>query len=147
MIQYPLHIRWTDVDTYGHVNNVAIAGLIQEARTFFFRDISWFSDNVNGYDGARVIVANQALEYATQIPYLSEPILADVWVERIGGADISVAYKLYDPSHTTCYVQAITTVVFVAKDSERPRRLAAIERQQAGAHLGDPIEFKSHRLR
>lgn len=147
MKQYPITIRWTDVDTYGHVNNVAIAGLIQEARTYFFREISWFEAGVSGFDGARVIVANQAIEYLAQIPYLAEPILIDVWVEKVSGADIIVAYKIYDPAHKKCYVQAITTMVFVAKDSNRPRRLDAKEREQASAHLGEPIKFRTRRLR
>jgi DNA polymerase-3 subunit delta len=44
-IHIPISLRWSDLDAYGHVNNAAMFGLLEEARIYAF----WAGDD--SYDG------------------------------------------------------------------------------------------------
>ena len=39
--RYPVHVRFSDVDVYGHVNNVKYFEYFQEARISLFADLGW----------------------------------------------------------------------------------------------------------
>lgn len=140
--EYEVKIRWNDVDTYGHVNNVAMLGLVQEARTSFLRDIAWFAGGTHASDGALVIIAYQAIEYREQMPYGVEPVTIRVWFQRVGGADVDLGYQLMSADGEHCYAVAMNTVVFVDPLTNRPRRLLAQERTLAKQALEAPVAFR-----
>ena len=122
-IHVPVHIRWNDLDAYGHVNNAAMLTLLEEARISVF----WTSGDVGPGEppGTAVIdarpgsatvtlVARQEAEYLAPIPYLRKPLDVQLWIGRLGGASIEVCYEVCSPLEDepqVVYARAATTVV------------------------------------
>ncbi|GAB3567260.1 acyl-CoA thioesterase [Spelaeicoccus albus] len=148
-----LDLRWGDMDAYGHVNNVQFVRLLEEARVRLLGsptksmtagpddDVAVQLFSRAGSDTSSV-VAKQTVEYLAQLEYRTAPIAVFLAVSRIGGASFDIAYSIAEPDKSTTYVRAETTVVFVRRDSGRPRRITADEREILNGLLVDPVQFR-----
>lgn len=159
-LSVPIRLRWSDLDAYGHVNNVSMLRLLEEARidTFWVTDESLESGPdaaplgsttavLDGRPGSDTItvLARQEIEYLAQLPYTSRPLDIRMWLGRLGGASLDVCYEVASPVGTepaVVYARAATTVVLVDRGSGRPRRISAIEREAWGRFLDAPIVFR-----
>ena len=73
-------VRFDDLDSYGHVNNVTFAEYLQEARIDFAH--RHLAGALEPHEGA--VVAHQSIDYVLPVPFRTEPIRVEVWVTRIG---------------------------------------------------------------
>lgn len=90
---YDVHVRFSDVDVYGHVNNVTYLEYFQEAR------IAFMSRVTKGVESARdvnVVVARSQVEYVRPVTHRSEPYRIDTWISRLGGRSMVVESALVD---------------------------------------------------
>ena len=154
-LHVPTRIRWSDIDAYGHVNNSAMLRLLEEARIMAF----WAPDPdeldastdiptpiIDGRPGSGTltVIAGQRLEYLESIPYLRRPLDIQLWIGRIGGASIDVSYEVCSPAGTepsVVFTRASTTLVLVDAATNRPRRLAPVEREACAAFMEAPVTF------
>ncbi len=91
---YPLHVRFSDVDVYGHVNNVKYFEYFQESRIQMMADIS---DGLPGTDGGLgVVVAQTDVDYRVPILFREEPY--DVWahVAHVGTRSFTIESEIRD---------------------------------------------------
>ena len=141
-VQVPL--RWSDMDAYGHVNNVQFLRLLEDARVIGFRE--WFGEGPTMLDEG-VVVTRHEIEYRAPLSYRYAPIEVDMWVTGISGAGFDLGYVVRDPEDvgSTLYAVAETGLVLYDFMAARPRRLADAERTALGAHLGDPAPLRWHR--
>ncbi|MFC7622214.1 acyl-CoA thioesterase [Microlunatus sp. GCM10028923] len=102
----PIRVRWSDLDSYGHVNNVRYYDYIQEAR------IAMVADELG--DGDRWVVVRQDVDYLKPIDFAVEPYRAETVVTEIGRRSVSLAAEIRDDSGTR-YAAARTVLV-----AERP---------------------------
>ena len=123
VFQCPL--RWSDMDAYGHVNNVQYLRLLEEARVAMLFVEPKASD-VMTLDGQLVVVRHE-IDYTAPLVYRPEPIAIQTWVTRIGGASFTVAYEVKDVDHV--YARARTVLAAIDKESGRARRLSPEERR------------------
>ena len=138
-------VRWSDMDAYGHVNNVQFLRLMEEARIQVL--------SVPGAEGeptmleTGIVVARAEIEYLLPMTYRPEPVAIDLWVTDLGGASFDIAYIFTDasapePSNDlnegleAVYARAETTLVPYNLRSNRPRRLTAGERSHLEALRG-----------
>lgn len=120
----PLHLRWSDCDAYGHVNNAAIVGLLEQARVLaLWSDADPFLPPLRSGSDTWVLVADVAVKYLSPIPHRTEPITAELRVERVAGASFVLAYRLIVDG-VTC-VTATTTMALVDAASGKPMRIGA----------------------
>lgn len=143
----PVRIRWGDVDGYGHVNNVALAEYVQEARTRFFRQPEWGGTLTAAELNSFIIVAHQELEYVAQLSYRAEPVHVDAWVTRATGASIDLGFEVWDEPHGELFLRATNLVALVPNGSGAPRRLTDQELAAAAQFSGDPVAFRRHSYR
>jgi acyl-CoA thioester hydrolase len=75
---YSIHVRFSDVDVYGHVNNVKYFEYLQESR------IRWFAALTRDLDLPRMhfVIAQTDVEY--RLPILFRPEPYDCWTELAG---------------------------------------------------------------
>jgi acyl-CoA thioester hydrolase len=106
--RYPLTVRWSDVDSYGHVNNVKYYDYVQEAR------ISLVSDTVGWESEAVWMVVRQDLEYLKPIDFRIEPYEVGTAISMIGNRSFTVTAEISDPISRTVYATARTVVVGVS---------------------------------
>ncbi len=141
-VQVPL--RWSDMDAYGHVNNVQYLRLLEDARVIGFRE--WFGQTRSLLDEG-VIVSRHEIEYRAPLTYRHAPIEVDMWVTGIGGAGFDLGYVVRDPEDvgTALYAVAETGLVLYDFAAARPRRLESEVRAALAGHLGDPAPLRWHR--
>jgi acyl-CoA thioester hydrolase len=90
---FPLHVRFSDVDVYGHVNNVKYFEYFQEARIPLMRDLV---EHVPGAGDVRVVVAQTDVDY--KVPILFRPEPYDVWsrITHVGTRSFTVESEIRD---------------------------------------------------
>ncbi|RKN04841.1 acyl-CoA thioesterase [Streptomyces radicis] len=121
---YRCALRWSDMDAFGHVNNVVFLRYLEEARIeFFFRLAREAS--ADAFTGGSV-VARHEIDYLKPLVHRQEPVTIDVWVIKIGAASATVGYEVKDGE--TVYARASTVIVPYDLERARPRRLTAAER-------------------
>jgi YbgC/YbaW family acyl-CoA thioester hydrolase len=77
---YECHVRFSDVDVYGHVNNVKYFEYYQEARIAFLRALTESEHE----SSLRQVVARIDVDYKRPILFRPEPYLVESWVTGIG---------------------------------------------------------------
>ncbi|MEF2976919.1 acyl-CoA thioesterase [Subtercola sp. YIM 133946] len=171
-LHVPTRLRWSDLDAYGHVNNVQILRLLEEARVHAF----WAADDpgvelatsqtgdttvrtaidgtsmavINGELGSATLtlVAHQEVEYLAPIPYLRQPLDLHLWISRLGGASLELCYEVWSPEGVEpgiLYTRAATTIVLVDAETQRPRRITPAEREAWQPYIDAPVVFAKRR--
>lgn len=139
-------LRWGDMDTFGHVNNVQYHRLLEEARVRTFAQ--WF-----GTTGAEdlltsgVLLARQEIEFLDQLSHRLEPVAVVMWTTHVGGASWDLAYEVRDPDGVgeALYARAESTLVAFDLEAQRPRKLTGGEREALEAHRGEPVPMRRRR--
>lgn len=134
-------LRWSDMDAYGHVNNVQYLRLLEDARVIGFRE--WFGEERSLLDTG-VIVSRHEIEYVAPLTHRPEPIEVDMWVTGVHGAGFNLGYVVRDPESLGEQVYAVAETGLVLYDfaTSRPRRLGVEEREVLGQHAGGPVAFR-----
>jgi acyl-CoA thioester hydrolase len=151
-LHVPIPLRWGDLDAFNHVNNASMLKLLEEARVRVFWIPTLASEEAPptavidaSLDAETItLVAHQEIEYLAPIPYQRDPLDVQLWMGKIGGASLQVAYEVYSPRGTepqTLYARAATTVVMVDAKTMKPRRISDSERAVWEPFIEDPIEF------
>ena len=145
MSEPPYHVdvplRWSDMDVYGHINNVQFLRLLEDARVVGFE--AWFGPDRSLLDEG-VVVARHEIEYLAPLDFRHAPIRVDMWATKISGASFDLAYEVRDPAEigTTLYARAETTLVAYNFAGASPRRLRPDERAVLKSVSGDPVPFR-----
>nr|WP_239029322.1 acyl-CoA thioesterase [Pseudonocardia acidicola] len=125
-------MRWTDQDSYRHLNHARTVTLLEEARIELFFGAAGDAGITGFADG--LLVAGLEVDYRRQIPYRSQPLRVTMWVHEVRAASFSIDYEMHDgPDETDpVAVGARTRMAIVDLDAQRPRRLTAPEREFLG---------------
>ncbi len=124
---HPVRVRWSDLDSYGHVNNVRYYDYVQEAR------VDLLADLMGGEAGGHWVVVRQDLAYLKPVDFATEPYLAETVVTKIGTRSVSLAAELRDAAGTR-YATARTVMVADRPIAEEWRAIFA--RWQSAAPAG-----------
>ncbi|WP_157983993.1 acyl-CoA thioesterase [Nesterenkonia muleiensis] len=143
VIRVPIELRWGDQDAYGHINNVAILRVLEEARARAF----WRA--ADSPAGAGIfpplepsqqiwaLVADFKLRYRGQLPYQRRPVTVELKISQVGGASFVIEYALKaDEDDAAPLVTACSTLVMVDRDTGKPQRLSAELREQLRQYSG-----------
>ena len=122
--RYELHVRFSDVDVYRHVNNVKYFEYYQEARLAFLGSLGRL-DGV-GSDFS-VVVARMGVEYRKPILFRAEPYVVETWVTRVGTSSYILGSEIKDGDT----VLSSAEVVAVRFDRHRQRAHPLTEEDRA----------------
>ncbi|GAA2469939.1 acyl-CoA thioesterase [Streptomyces sp. NPDC059506] len=133
---YRCPMRWSDMDAYGHVNNVVFLRYLEEARIdFMFRLAP--GDGDESFSGGSV-VAHHEIDYLRPLVHRHEPVTVETWVTGIGAAKLTLAYEVKDED--TVYVRASTVMVPFDFAANRPRRITPVEREFLEEYMDEERE-------
>ena len=134
---YDCHVRFSDVDVYGHVNNVKYFEYYQEARIAFISSLDDPSFHPGADSGLRQVVARIDVDYKRPILFRPEPYAVETWVTRIGTSSYDLACRIVGSAgDDTVYSKAEVTLVAFDLSTQRSRPLAARERECLQAASG-----------
>lgn len=129
---YPVHVRFSDVDVYRHVNNVVYFEYFQEARILLFAHLG---RDAPGAEQVSVVVAQTDVDYVAPITLRQAPY--DCWsqVTRMGRTSMTIESQILDGEQVLASARVV--LVFFDKTTERPAEPAAWLRERFGARLSD----------
>ena len=141
-------LRWSDMDAYGHVNNVQFLRLLEDARVIGFEE--WFGQDRSVLSEG-VLVARHEIEYLAPLLFRVPPIVVEMWVTSLGGAGFDLGYEVRDgrrdaaSAGDTVFARAETTLVLYDFATSRPRRMDETLRGTLRAHAGEQVPFRWRR--
>lgn len=152
-VEVPL--RWGDMDAYGHVNNVTMMQVLEEARVALFGpppssgepaplvgessagEVGRASAQLPLFEtlpaGTQALVAENHVKYRSPLAYRGVPVRVQMQVSKVTAASLVVAYELYDPVTGVHCVSASTTLAFFNVETGSLVRLSAEQREQLAA--------------
>src|ERR1700691_1564219 len=77
-------LRWSDVDVYGVVNNVAFVRYLEEARVDLF--LCMPPGERESFLGQGSVVGRHEIDYKSQLAHRREPVEIEIWVSQLRAA-------------------------------------------------------------
>jgi len=123
-------VRYDDLDTYGHVNNVRYGTYIEEGRVGYLAEIVGDGTREFLAGGTGIVVAHLELDFERPVGP-TESVTVAVEVPRLGTTSFPMAYEVRDGG--TVVATGETTMVTVDPETGEPRPVpddwrSAIER-------------------
>lgn len=92
--EWDVDVRFSDVDSYQHVNNVKYFEYFQEARIAAFRPMFKEAPDTGGLG---VVVARMVVDYKRAMVLRADPYLVHSWISRVGNSSYDVSAEAVDP--------------------------------------------------
>jgi acyl-CoA thioester hydrolase len=126
-------MRWSDMDAYQHINNVAFLGYFESARVSLFFEHPTHDEKTGMRRG--LVVHSHEIQYKRSVVYDAEPLEVQVWVSGVRAASFRCHYELFD--HGRLAVTGSTVLVPFDFALERPRRITAEEKAFLARYTDD----------
>ena len=123
----PVHVRWSDIDMYQHINHATMVTILEEARIPFLREPF-------GADIATIglLIANVNIDYKGQLRLVDSPLQVTMWSKRVRTVDLTVGYEVRSvsaPPDSKPSVIAETQLAAVHIEEQRLQRLSPEQRE------------------
>lgn len=142
----PIQMRFGDIDSYGHVNNVTMLQYLEDARVRLMarplpggapEDVTFRT-----LVGDRLtVIGRQEVEYTQQLVYRHDPVFVRVWVSSVGGSSFVLDYAVQEEDGAQVYAVAQTAVVQIDRATGRPARLDELQRSLLEQWSDAPTRF------
>lgn len=143
-IQVPQQIRFGDIDSYHHVNNVVYLQYLEDARVALTHTPLPDGGTITDLVGKDLftLVGRHEIEYLAPLSFRTEPVYVNIWVTSIGGSSFELGYTVAEADSSVIYAQAATSMVLVSRTTGRPVRLTVDQRAAMETWRGAPVAFK-----
>lgn len=151
-LQFPLQVRFGDVDSYGHVNNVTYLSYLEDARVQLTH--TPLGDAAGAGAGPEqtfldlvgpenyTLVGRHEIEYLAPLHFRPQPVYVNIWVTQLGGSSFQFGYRVAEKDDSVVYALASSGMVLVNRASGRPVRLSDAQRHALETWLGDDVPFR-----
>ncbi|KMO77713.1 acyl-CoA thioesterase [Mycolicibacterium obuense] len=123
----PVHVRWSDIDMYQHINHATMVTILEEARIPFLREP--FEADITTIG---LLIADVKIAYKAQLRLIDSPLQVTMWTTRVRSVDFTVAYEVRSvgaaPDSRPAVI-AETQLAAVHIEEQRLQRLSAAQRE------------------
>jgi acyl-CoA thioester hydrolase len=127
-------MRWSDMDAYGHVNNVVFLQYFEMARVDLFFERASLEERTGLRRGT--VVAAHDIQYKLPVVYSPRPLDVEIWVSEVRAAAFRCHYEVVD--HQRLAVTGSTLLVPFDFSINRPRRLTDDEKDFLARWTDEP---------
>ena len=127
-------MRWSDMDAYQHINNVAFLGYFEMARVNLFFEHPTHDEKTGMRRG--LVVASHEIKYKRSVLYDAEPLELQMGVSDIRAAAFRCHYEAFD--HGQLAVTGSTLLVPFDFALNRPRRITPEEKAFLAEFVDEP---------
>ncbi|MFW6186887.1 MAG: acyl-CoA thioesterase [Actinomycetota bacterium] len=143
-------MRWGDMDPYGHVNNVEVVRLLEEARVVALGIpvgtghqvepplIPFFSALP---EGTQALITENRIRYLRPLEYRNVPVEVRVWVVSARGGALVLGFEIVDAVTREACVRAETRLAFFVPATGTVLRISP-EQQRVLAPYAGPSPFR-----
>ena len=121
-----VHVRWSDIDMYQHVNHATMVTILEEARVDFLREP--FAADVTTIG---LLIHEVRVLYKGQLRLADSPLQVRIWTKRLRAVDFTLGYEVRalgaDPDSKPSVI-AETQLAAVHIKEQRLVRLSDIHR-------------------
>jgi acyl-CoA thioester hydrolase len=141
-------MRWGDMDPYGHVNNVEIVRLLEEARIEALGVPVGTGDQVEAPlipffsalpEGTQALITENRIKYLRALEYRNVPVEIRVWVVSARGGALTLGFEITDVVTRRPCVRAETQLAFFVPATGTVLRITpeqqAVLAPYSGPHL------------
>ena len=122
-----VRVRWSDIDTYQHINHATMVTILEEARVDFLRES--FGDDVSTIG---LLIHEVQVLYKGQLRLADSPLKVTMWTKRLRAVDFTLGYEVRgvdaDPQSKPSVI-AETQLAAVHIEEQRLVRLSPAHRE------------------
>ena len=89
--EFEVQRRFSDVDVYGHINNVQFLVYFEDTRAAWQRLFP--QDLLTRFQH---IVVRQEIDYARMVTFTEEPLIVQMWISKVGRTSYTTDYAVLD---------------------------------------------------
>jgi acyl-CoA thioester hydrolase len=132
---YQVLVRWSDIDSYDHVNNVRYFDYLQEARIGFLEQVMETTGDF--FAQYPCVLVSQTVDYLRPILLRHPPYDVDVWIASVGTSSYTLGSRIVDRSGESddVYAKAESVIVAVDGTTHAKRALGDAERAALLKHV------------
>jgi acyl-CoA thioester hydrolase len=129
--EHLIQLRWSDPDTYGHVNHARALSLLEDAR------LAMAAEAPGVVDGRPdVILARLEVDYLRQLYYRAgERLCVRSWLTRVGTKSFTMRQELVQDDQAAIRLDAVLVLFDITTDASRP--MTDEERAYWSSYLAD----------
>ncbi|MET0756447.1 MAG: thioesterase family protein [Mycobacterium sp.] len=123
----PVHVRWSDIDMYQHINHATMVTILEEARVPFLREPFGTEITTIG-----LLIAEVRVAYKGQLRLVDSPLQVTIWAERVRAVDFTLGYEVRSVGtspDSRPSVIAETQLAAVHIEEQRLQRLSSEQRE------------------
>lgn len=105
---YPLRVRFSDVDVYGHVNNVEYFTFFQEGRVDYLTRLA--GSDFGSEQHVPIVLARMDVDYKRPILFRAEPYELQSWIAAVGRSSYVVESEILDGDRLLSRARAVMVV-------------------------------------
>ena len=130
-----LFVRWSDHDSYGHVNNAKMYDYLQQARIEVTAQWDPTMARAGAGDSSYFwLVARQDVDYVSQLSHRLDPYAVRTAPATLGTSSMTLASEVFNPDDGAVFARGRTVVVCAGPDL-RPTPLPDSIRERLAPHL------------
>ncbi len=129
----PVHVRWSDIDMYQHINHATMVTLLEEARIPFLREPFGATIETIG-----LLIAEVNIVYKGQLRLVDSPSQVTMWSKRVRAVDFTIGYEVRPVNAAPDAKPSVigeTQLAAVHIAEQRLERLTAEQRGYLESHL------------
>lgn len=129
----PVHVRWSDIDMYQHINHATMVTILEEARIPFLREP--FEARITDIG---LLIADVHIAYRGQLRLIDSPLQVTMWSKRVRAVDFTIGYEVRSvgaPADSRPSVIAETQLAAVHIEEQRLERLTPEQRSYLQRYL------------
>lgn len=122
-----VHVRWSDIDMYQHINHATMVTILEEARVDFLAEP--FADDIKTIG---LLIHEVQVLYKGQLRLVDSPLQVTMWTKRLRAVDFTLGYEVRsvnaDPASKPAVI-AETQLAAVHIEEQRLVRLSEKHRE------------------
>jgi acyl-CoA thioester hydrolase len=129
----PVHVRWSDIDMYQHINHATMVTILEEARIPFLREP--FETRIIDIG---LLIADVHISYKRQLRLIDSPLQVTMWSTRVRAVDFTIGYEVRSVgarADSRPAVIAETQLAAVHIEEQRLERLTSEQRAYLQRYL------------
>lgn len=143
-----VHTRVGDLGPALHISNSAVLQIIEEARMYYLGHPvvgqAAFSNGILEIlqGRAHMLIAQQTVEYVSEMFYSTEPHHMTFWIGRIGGSSATLCGEIRETPDADPIVKTEATMVMVHPETGKSWKLPDDVRAHLAQHQADPVVLR-----
>jgi acyl-CoA thioester hydrolase len=123
----PVHVRWSDIDMYQHINHATMVTILEEARIPFLREP--FEAVI---EEIGLLIHEVKILYKGQLRLIDSPLQVTMWSKRVRAVDFTIGYEVRSVRRDADSKPSVIAETQLAAVHIKEQRLQRLSDEQRG---------------